>query len=147
MSRATLKRSLGEAGAFFDDSNGADNLMAVLQALAASSGETIGYSQATPTTGIKGAVLADSPTMLANVYMKADVAGTAGTNTVAVLVNSVSIATLSIGNAEADGTAKGLAIDLAIEAGDLVELQVTAVGTGASGLSATVRLKPVAVEA
>lgn len=147
MSRATLKRSLGEAGAFFDESNGQDNLLAVLQALAASSGETIGYSQATPTTGIKGALLCDSPTKLSNVYMKAVVAGTAGTSTVAVLVNSVSVATLSVGNAEADGTYKGLAIELDLEAGDLVELEVTAVGTGATGLSATVRLKPVDVEA
>lgn len=147
MSRATLKRSLGEAGAFFDSSHSQDNLLAVLQALAASSGETIGYSQATPTTGIKGAILCDSPTRLANVYMKAGVAGTAGATTVAVLVNSVSKATLTVDNAEADGTAKGLAINLALEAGDLVELSVTAVGTGATGLSATVRLKPVAVEA
>jgi hypothetical protein len=147
MSRATLKRALGEAGAFFDDSNGADNLLAVLQALAASSGETIGYSQATPTTGIKGALLCDSPTKLSNVYMKAVTAGTSGTSTVAVLVNSVSRATLSIGNAEADGTAKGLAIDIDLEAGDLVELQVTAVATGAATLAATVRLKPVTVEA
>jgi hypothetical protein len=54
---------------------------------------------------------------------------------------------LSVGNAEVDGTAKGLAIDLELEAGDLVELSVTAVATGATGLSATVRLKPVAVEA
>ncbi len=147
MSRATLKRSLGEAGAFLDDSNGQDNLIDVLQAMAASSGETIGYSQATPTTGIKGALLCDTPTQLANVYMKAGTCGTAGTNTVAVLVNTVSVATLSIGNAEADGTYKGLAIDLDLEAGDLVELQVTAVGTGVANLSATVRLKPVTVEA
>lgn len=147
MSRATLKRSLGEAGAFFDESNGEDNLLAVLQAMAASSGETIGYSQATPSTGIKGAILCDSPTKLANVYMKATVAGTSGSSTVAVLVNSVSKATLSVGNAEADGTAKGLAIGLDLEAGDLVELSVTAVATAATGLSATVRLKPVTVEA
>jgi hypothetical protein len=142
-----LKRTLGEAGAGLDDSNGADRLLDVLQALAASSGETIGYSQATPSTGIKGCVLCDSPSLLANVYMKADVAGTAGTTTVAVLVNNVSKATLSIDNAEADGTAKGLAIGLKVEAGDKVELSVTAVGTAATGLSATVRLKPVTVEA
>jgi hypothetical protein len=147
MSRATLKRSLGEAGAFFDASNGADKLLDVLQALAASSGETIGYSQATPSTGIKGALLCDTPTMLSNVYMKAAVCGTAGTTSIKVNVNGVQKATLSIGNAEADGTAKGLAIGLKLEAGDLVELEVSAVGTGATGLSATVRLKPVTVEA
>jgi hypothetical protein len=147
MSRASLNRSLGEAGAFFDDSNGRDNLLRILQAMAASSGETIGYSQATPTTGIKGALLCDSPTTLANVYMKVDVAGTVGATTVAVLVNGVSKATLSVDNAETDGTAKGLAIGLNLEAGDKVELSVTAVGTGATGLSATVRLKPVTVEA
>lgn len=147
MSRATLNRSMGEAGAFFDDSNGRDNLIKVLQAMAASSGETIGYSQATPSTGIKGALVCDSPTSLANVYMKADVAGTALDSTVAVLVNNVSVATLTIANTEADGTSKGLAIGLDLEPGDKVELSVTAVATGATGLSATVRLKPVTVEA
>jgi len=146
MSRATLKRSLGEAGAFFDDSHGADNLMDVLQALAASSGETLPYAEATPVVGIKATLLADSPTTLANVYAKVGVTGTAGATTFAVLVNSVSKATLTIGNAELDGTSKGLAINLPIEPGDLVQLSVTAVATGATNAVGTVRLKPVTVE-
>lgn len=148
MSRATLKKFLGEAGAGLDDSNGgSDSLLDVLQALAASSGETIGYSQATPSTGIKGAIVCDSPTMLANIYVRAGVAGTAGTSSFKVNVGGVQKAIVSIDNAEVDGTAKGLAINLPLEAGDLVELEVSAVATGATGLAATVRLKPVTVEA
>jgi hypothetical protein len=145
MSRATLKRSLGEAGAFFDDSNGADNLMKVLQALA-SSGEALTYFQATPTTGVKASVLADSPTYLSTLYIKAGTAGTASATTVAVLINGVSKATLTIDNAEADGTAKGVAVNLPLEAGDEVTLSVTAAATGVANLSATARLKPIAVE-
>lgn len=147
MSRAILKRSLGEAAAFFDDSNGQDNLLKVLQAMAASQGETIGYSQATPTTGVKGALLCDSPTMLANIYVKAGTCGTAGQSDFDVNVNGVQVAQISIGNAEADGTAKGLAINVELEAGDLVELELTAAATNAADLAATVRLKPVTVEA
>lgn len=147
MSRAILKRSLGEAGAFFDDSNGQDNVLKVLQAIAASSGEAIGYSEATPSTGVKGALLCDTPTTLANVYVKAGTCGTSGQSDFDVNVNGVQVSQLSIDNAEADGTAKGLAISLELEAGDLVELEVTAVATGAADLAATVRLKPVTVEA
>lgn len=147
MSRATLKRSLGEGGAFIDDSHGDTNLYGVLQALCASSGEAITYTQAVPTTGVKNSILADSPTTLSTLYIKAGTAGTAGASTVAVLVNGVSKGSLTIDNAEADGTSKGLAIDLAIEAGDEVAISVTAVATGVANLSATVRLKPVTVEA
>lgn len=146
MSRAILKRSLGEAGAFIDDSNGDTNLHAVLAALCASSGEALAYTQATPTTGVKETILADSPTTLSTLYVKAGTAGTAGASTVAVLVNGVSKGTLTIDNAEADGTAKGLSLNLPIEAGDEVSISVTAVATGAANLSATARLKPVTVE-
>lgn len=148
MSRATLKRSLGEGGAFFDESNGApSNLYAVLAALAASSGEALSYNQATPTTGVKASSLADSPNTVGTLYVKAGTAGTAGASTVAVLINGVSKGSLTIDNAEADGTSKGLAINLPIEAGDQVDLSVTAVATGVANLVATVRLKPVTVEA
>lgn len=148
MSRATLKRSLGEANAYFDDANGgADNLLAILAAMAASSGESVSFREPTPTTGVKSAIVADTPTTLANIYARVGVAGTAGTTTLAVLVNGESVATLSVGNAEADGTAKGVAINRAIEPGDVVELSITAVATGATNVVATARLKPVTVEA
>lgn len=147
MSRAILKHSLGEAGAFFDESNGSPNLYAVLAALCASSGEALNYNQATPTVGVKASTLADSPTTLATLYVKAGTAGSAGASTVAVLVNGVSKGSLTIDNAEADGTSKGLAINLPVEAGDQVDLSVTAVATGVANLVATVRLKPVTVEA
>lgn len=146
MSRATLKASLGEGGAFLDDSNGDDNLHAVLAALAASSGETIGYSQASPTTGIKGSLLCDSPTKLSNIYVKVGTTGSGLQTDFDVNVNGVQVAQLTVSNTEADGVSKGLSIDLDLEAGDLVELEVTAVATAVADASATVRLKPVTVE-
>lgn len=148
MSRAILKQGLGEAGAYLDDANGnSTNLVGILQALAASSGENIGYSQATPTTGIKGAIVVDAPTTLSNVYVRAGTAGSSGVSTFKVNVNGVQVSAISIDNAEADGTAKGLAIGRELEPGDLVELEVSAVATGAAGLAATVRIRPVSVEA
>lgn len=146
MSRATLKRSIGEAGAFFDDSHGEDNLLAVLTALASSSGETIGYSQATPATGVKGALLADSKSKLSNIYVKVGTTGDANSTDFDVNVNGVQVGQLTVDNTEADGTSKGLALNVDLEPGDLVELEVTAVATNAADASATVRLKPVTVE-
>ena len=145
MSRATLKKSIGEAGAFFGDSHGEDNLLAVLTALA-SAGETIGYSQATPTASVKGALLCDVKSKLSNIYVKVGTCGTAGQTDFDVNVNGVQVAQLSVDNAETDGISKGLAIDLDLDPGDLVELEVTAVATGVADASATVRIRPVTLE-
>ena len=147
MSRATLKRSLGEANAYFDESSGgADNLHAILAAMAASSGESVSFSQASPTTGVKGAIVADTPTTLANVYARVGTTGSAGTTTIAVAINGEEVSTLDVANTEDDGTAKGVAINLPIEPGDLVELSIKAAATEAADVAATARLKPVSVE-
>lgn len=146
MSRATLKRSLGEAGAFFDDSHGEDNLLAVLTALA-NAGESLSAKEASPSTGIKASMVMDRSSRIASLYSNIGTTGTAGQTDVRVRVNgSLITGTLSTLNTEADGTYKGLAYDYDLEAGDLVEIDFTAVATGAANVAATLRMKPVTVE-
>lgn len=145
MSRATLKRSLGEGGAFIDDSHGEDNLLDVLTALA-NMGEVISAKEASPTTGIKASLVADSPSRIGNIYAVVGTTGTAGQTDVSVLVDGVSVATLSILYSEDDGTAKGSSVDYDVEAGALIEIQFSAVATGAADVAATLRMKPVTIE-
>lgn len=146
MSRATLKRSLGEGGAFIGDSHGEDNLYAVLAALA-SNGPSIDVKEATPTTGIKASKVVDTPTKLGTLYTNIGTTGTGGQTDVRVRVNgSLITGTLTTDNAEADGTSKGLAYDVDLAAGDLVEIDFTAVATGAANVAASLKLQPVTVE-
>lgn len=146
MSRATLKRSLGEGGAFIDDSNGQDNLYAILAALA-SNGPSLDVKEAAPTTGIKASKVVDVPTRIGTLYTNIGTCGSALQTDVRVRVNGTLITgTLTTDNAEADGTSKGLAYDYELEAGDLVEIDFTAVATGAANVAASLKLQPVTVE-
>lgn len=146
MSRATLKRSLGEGGAFIDDSHGEDNLYAVLAALA-SNGPSIDAKEATPTIGIKASKVVDAPTKIGTLYTNIGTTGTALQTDVRVRVNgSLITGTLTTDNAEADGTSKGLAYDYELEAGDLVEIDFTAVATNAANVAASLKLQPVTVQ-
>jgi hypothetical protein len=146
MSRATLKRSLGEAGAFFDDSHGEDNLLAVLTSMA-NVGESLSVKEASPSTGIKASMVMDGASRIGTLYTKIGTTGTALQTDVRVRVNGTLITgTLSTLNTEADGTYKGLAYNYNLAAGDLVEIDFTAVATGAANVAATLRMKPVTVE-
>jgi len=146
MSRATLKRSLGEGGAFIDDSHGEDNLYAILAALA-SNGPSLDVKEAVPTTGIKASKVVDAPSRIGTLYTNIGTSGTAGQTDVRVRVNGTLITgTLTTDTAEADGTAKGLAYDQELEAGDLVEIDFTAVATDAANVAASLKLQPVKVE-
>jgi len=147
MSRATLKRSLGEAGAFFDDSHGEDNLYAVLAALA-SNGPSLDVKEAVATTGIKASKVIDSPTKIGTLYTNIGTTGTALQTDVRVLLNGTPItgSTLTTDNTEADGTAKGIALDQELEAGDLVEIEFFAVATNNANVAASLKFQPVTVE-
>jgi len=145
MSRATLKRSLGDGGAFISDEHGDDNLLAVLTALA-SMGEPLSIKEASPSTGIKASMVADVSSKIGTLYVNVGTTGTANSTTVQVLVNGSSVGSLSVSNTEADGTKKGLAVDQNISAGDLIEINFSAVATGAANVAATIRVKPITIE-
>jgi hypothetical protein len=149
MSTATLKKSLGEAGAFIDESNGSPSpLHAVLKALAEST-PGLDAHQPTVATGVIGATIIDKDTILTGLRTALAVCGSVGDTTVIVRKNGVAVtgATLTTNNAEADGTKKATAA-LSVEcvAGDLIELVVTVAPTGGTGLTARASFSPVTVE-
>lgn len=144
--RATLKRSLGEAAAFIDDSHGEDRLYEVLKALAGQ-GETLSGRQDAVTADVLASIIVDEETTLKSFRTVLGTTGSAGQTDVELKVNGSTVATLSTTNAEADGMSKaatGLPLDL--EAGDLVEIEVTAAPTAGANLTATARLGAVTVE-
>lgn len=145
MSRANLKKSLGEGGAFIGDSHGEDRLLDVLTALA-NGGDSISAKQAVATTGIKASMVVDSPSRIGTLYVNVGTTGDGNQTDVDVLVNGVSKGQIIIDNTEADGFKQGLAVNVDVEAGDLVEIDFTAVATNNANVAATVRMKPVTVE-
>lgn len=145
MSRATLKKSLGEAGAFFDDSHGENRLLDVLTAMA-NMGEPLSFKQAVATTGIKASLVADVKSRIGTLFVNVGTTGDSGQTDVDVLVNGVSKGQIIVANTEADGFKEGLAVNVDVEAGDLIEIDFTAVAGNNANVAATVRLKPVTVE-
>jgi hypothetical protein len=144
----TLKRSLGEAGAFINDSeNGADTLYDVLNALCTGLSQNVTAYQAVVATGIIASMVVDQDCVLDTLACKLAVCGTLGATTVQLRVNGTAKCTVTIDNADADGTYEiSAAAGFAVEAGDLVDINVSAAPTGGTGLSATGRLRPVTVE-
>lgn len=151
--RATLKRSLGEAGAFICDSHGSDRLYDVLKALAMAGGDLLTATVATPSVAVAATLLVDQPTRLASFAIDVGTCGSANTTTVVVTKNGTAItgATISVANTAADGTSVVLDAsdfgDVELDPGDLVAISVTAVATDVANLNAAVRLNPVKVEA
>ena len=141
-----LKKSLGDAGAFVDDSSGKDNLYDVLKALAQSGGQSLSAQQATIATATIGGLVAYGETQLQSLAIAVGTTGTAGSTTVQAHVNGVSQGELTVANTEANGIAKTLVLAVDLVAGDLVELVVSAAPTGGADLTATARMSGVVVE-
>lgn len=145
MSIATLKKTLGEGGAFFDDSSGEDNLYDVLKALAEGHSDLDAY-QAAAATAVIASKIIDKPTRLHSFRLNVAVAGTAGQTDVDLVVNGDVIATLTVDNADADGTSvesEAAALPLDLAEGDLVQLEVSAAATDATGVTASCRISGV----
>lgn len=143
-----MKASLGEAGAFFDESSGYDNLFKILQAIASAGGPPLSVKTVSPTTGIKASLVCDVKTRLGTLYVKVGTTGSAGATTVQVLKNGVALTdVVTVDNAEADGVYKGIAFDdEQCDSGDLIEINFSAVATSAANVTATLRFAPVLVE-
>lgn len=145
---ATLKRALGEAGAFIDDSSGRPSrLVEALAALAEGSANLRGQ-QAVPATAVLDAMVAQLATKLQGLTL---LMGTTGTATGAILelhVDGSAVASVTIDNTEDDGTVKSATLTAPIDvpAGSLVELVVAAIPTAGADLAATARLSPLVVE-
>lgn len=144
---ATLKKSLGEGGAFIGDSHGDDNLHDVLTALAEGPNAVTAY-QATVAAAVLTGLVAYTAQKLKSFSIAVATTGTAGSTTVELNVNGVAVAELTIANTEADGTVKHtVPTDVDVEVGDIVTIEVTAAPTAGAGLVASASLSSVSVEA
>lgn len=143
---ATLKKTLGDAGAFLADDHGDDNLHAVLKAMA-EEGAALNAYQATVATAIIGGHVVDKPSKLRNFRIDVGTTGTAGSTVVEVNVNGTQKGELTVDNADADGTGKSVDLDVDLVAGDVVTIEVTTAPTAGANLVATARMRPVTVAA
>jgi hypothetical protein len=143
---ATLKKLLGNAGAGLDDSMGFDNLYDVLKALAEVAGDHLHAYQDTIATATIASMIADKAGTLTSFRIAAATTGTANDTDVQVQVNGVNKQELTIDNTDADGTKKSATLAVAIAAGDLIELVVTAAPTAGAGLTASATVLPVTIE-
>lgn len=146
MTVKNLEQSLGETGAYTDQSSGKDNLYDVVAAIA-NSGPTLDAYQATIATGIIASKILFGDHIIKKLKVYVGVCGTADTTTVQVLKNTVSQGEISVAHDDADGTASELAIaDIACVDGDLIELSVSAAPTAGTDLRASVQLASVLVK-
>lgn len=143
---ATLKSALGDGGSFFGDSHGEDNLYKVLKALA-EEGAPLNARQATIATGIIGGMLVDKATKGVALRIAIGTTGDSGSTSVRAKLNgTLTGATATIANTAADGTKAAVALDIALVAGDLLEIEVTAAATNAADLTASIHTRDVTVE-
>ncbi len=143
---ATLRKDLGEAGAFLGDKLvglKGHNLRDVLVEMILGPKDLNG-KQDTIATGTIAAMLVKRPGFLNGLRTSVGTTGTADSTTLQVHVNGVSKGELTTANTEADGTKKALALStpLALAVGDLVELVVSAAPTAGADLAATAEIGP-----
>lgn len=146
---ATLKRDLGKAGAYLgDNSGGYQNslLRDVLIELNNSAPLCFDAYQATIATATVAAKMVHRASKLKGLRTSVGTTGTAGSTTVQVHLNGSAVtgAEATTANTEADGTKKNVALssDVALAAGDLLELVVSAAPTGGADLAASAVITP-----
>jgi len=145
---ATLKKDLGKAGAFLGDESGGylnSALRDSLVEMALGPRDLNGHQDTVATATIAG-MLAKRAGFLTGLRTSVGTCGTADSTTVQVHKNGAAVTGLELSTAhdEADGTKKAVALDtpVAIAAGDLVELVVSAAPTAGSALDATAEVMP-----
>jgi hypothetical protein len=148
MTAPVLKRSLGEAGAFFDDSHGEDRLLAILTALA-NQGQVLSTRQAgLASTGIKAATVVPVDSVLGLASLNMGTAGTGGQTDLTVNIDGVAQTPVTtVLNGDPDGETKTADMaQIAVPAGSVVDLELTAVAAVNADMTASVAIKPVSVE-
>ena len=149
MTTAILLKRMGEAGAGLDASysDDDDKLYDVLAALA-NQGDSLSAKSAT--TGIKASIVLDSAQKVGTLYVRVGTTGTAGQTDVEVRKNGTLLTpaskTVTVLNTEDDGHSAGVVIDDDGIAGDLYEIDFTAVATGVADIAATLRMKSVSIQ-
>ena len=145
---AILAKDLGKAGAFLGDESGpytSKLLRSVLLELAMGGGGNLDAHQATIAAATIGGKLITRASKLVGLRTSVEVTGSADDTIVQVHVNGSAVtgAELTTDNADADGIKKSVAItEVALVAGDLVELVVSAAPTAGTGLDASAEILP-----
>lgn len=143
---ATLKKSLGEAGAFFDESNARDSRLYDVLKDMAMDGAPLSVYQATIATAVLAGMVIRNACKLREFKVSVGTTGTAGSSVVEVLVNGVSKGSLTVANTDADGIVKSLDLDVALVEDDVVTIEVTTAPTAGAALTATAHMSGVTVE-
>lgn len=142
----TLRKDIGEAGAFLGDKSGPyDSLRDVLLEMIQGPKDLNGHQDTIATATIAG-MLVKRAGKLTGLRTSVGTTGTAGSTTVQVHKNGSAVtgAEATTANTEADGTKKAVALStaVALAAGDLVELVVSAAPTAGAALDATAEILP-----
>lgn len=142
MALTKLKKLMGSEGqAMTDESYGSDNMKDVLQAMAKSAGWLMKSWSATPATGVMDQMLADvAMDCVCELGLKMGVGGTAGSTTLQLRKNGSAVGSVTVDNADADGTVKWATVKFSVAKGDLLDLNVSALATGGDDLVASARI-------
>lgn len=154
MTAPVLKKTLGEAGAFFADDHGDSNLYDVLKAIC-KQGQTLTALQATIATGVLKSYVATQGGVIGDISLQVGTTGTSGATSVVVNKNGtpLTLAPASVDNTAADGTAVSADLssdpEAAFVAGDVIDIEVTAAPGTSSGanLDVTLHLRPASIQA
>ncbi len=151
MTAPVLKKSLGEAGAFFDDSHGDDNLLGVMTAIVRAGVPLSAFASGAISTGVKATMIASFDGVIGNFTANVAVTGTSAATTVQVRKNGVALdTTITVDNTDADGTVatEDLSGDdeAAFVVGDIIDINVSAAPGSGTGLGATVSLQQASVQ-
>jgi hypothetical protein len=145
---ATLRKDLGQAGAFLGDQSGGyanQSLRDVLVEVVKGPRDLNAHQDTIAVATIAG-MLVKRAGKLTGLRTSVGTTGTADSTTVQVHKNGVAVtgAEATTANTEADGTKKAVALTtpVALAAGDLVELVVSAAPTAGAALDATAEIEP-----
>jgi hypothetical protein len=146
---ATLRKALSDGQGFTDESHGgASSLYSLLKELSENPPFHLSARQAVAATGILAGMVTDKATRLRKLSFTVTDAGSSGSSTVQVLVDGTLAtgATLSIINTEANNFETTVDLDVAVPAGSRVELNISAISTGATNLVVTAHFNPITVQ-
>jgi hypothetical protein len=142
---ATLRKDLGEAGAFLGDKMvglKGQSLRDVILELAEGAGGDLSATQATIAVASLAAKLMKRAGKITGLRCLVATTGTADSTVVNVRKNGTVVGTLTVANTEADGTKKSTSLNVAVAENDLVSLDVSAAPTAGAGLVCTADIEP-----
>jgi len=155
MTLTVLKKSLGTDGqALTDESHGADALKSVLQACAKHSTTKLSAFQAAATVAVLDRLIVDERMLgdyLAYLRFNAGTAGTASATTVQLRQTAVGGSptvrgTLTIDNADPDGTFVEARVLLTLVENDIIDIIESVAATGGANILVSCRLCPLEAE-